>query len=180
MFGTTQTHAVDNQRPSTSLLPHNLPVAIASGVCMPKHTLSPGLCIMKTAHTYNAAMEASCRLCKGYQEDRQCFCSLLLLLCSTRKATFPLSLPCCCHSCQSSIQPSQRQAHRGSHRALAVPSWEHLLSSSPRTSPPWLGAYHLRKPTRVPGEETQLLESHSASQKEIKKQELAGLIRLGS
>lgn len=59
MFGTTQTHTVDDQRPSTSLLPHNLSVAIASGVCMPKHALSPGLWIMKTAHTYNAAKEAS-------------------------------------------------------------------------------------------------------------------------
>lgn len=36
------------------------------------------------------------------------------------------------------------------------------------------------KPARVPGEETQLLESRLASQKEMKKQELAGLIGLES
>lgn len=145
-----------------------------SGVCMPAHTLSSGLWIMKTVLTYNAAMEASG---KGQLQALQRVSrgqAMLLFpvgVAVLYTQSHLLSLPCCC---QSSIQPSQRQAHRGSHRALAVPSWEHLLSCSPRTSLLWLGAYHLLKPTRVPGEETQLLESHPASQKEIKNRNLLG------
>lgn len=75
--------------------------------------------------------------------------------------------------------PAQPEASPPSQpRTRAGPSWEHLPSSSPRTSPSWLGVYHLMELVRVPGEETQLLEFHSASQQVTKKRELAGWISL--
>lgn len=143
MFGMPQTHTVDHQRPSTSLLPHTclwqLPLGLHTKAC----SVSWAVDTEGSTHLYSAAMEASWQgptagFAKGVKmEDRQCSCFLLVLLCSTPKASFLLPSPCCCHSCQSSIQPGHGHL-RASHEVLAAPSWAHLPSSSPSTSLPGL------------------------------------------
>lgn len=103
---------------------------------MPKHTLPSGLWMPKTAHSYNAAMEASgnasCRLCK-HQSSGKMFLFLLASPVFPTQSLLSSVLASLVSPCLWSIQPSQRQVHSARHSALVVPSWEYPPSGSPRT-----------------------------------------------